>query len=91
MQMNNAVMGSSARDPMQPLIEELLQLIRRGPDGRVVAGPAPQNLAQIANGALRLLDQLNEVRGAGTAQQAVDIEELSELIQSLIAQTRPAA
>ena len=84
-------MGPSARDPMQPLIEELLQLIRCGPAARVVASPAPQNLAQIADGALRLLDQLNEVRGAGTAQQAADIEELSELIQNLIAQTRPAA
>lgn len=80
-----------AHDPMQPLIEELLQLIRRGPAGRANASAAPQHLAQIADGALRLLDRLNEVRGTGTTQQAADIEELSDLIQRLIARTNPAA
>jgi hypothetical protein len=83
--------STRAHDPMQPLIEELLRLIRRGPAGQAKVSAAPQNLAQIADGALRLLDQLSEVRGAGTTQQAADIEELSGLIQSLIEQTRPTA
>ena len=78
----------TAHDPMQPMIDELLQLIRRGP---AVPAPMPQNLAQIADGALRLLDQLDELRGAGTAQQAADIEELSGLVHALIAQTAPAS
>lgn len=78
--------STAACDPMQPLIEELLLLIR---SGRAVSGPAPMHLAQVADGALRLREQLDELRGAGTAQQAADIEELSGLIEDLIARSRP--
>jgi hypothetical protein len=103
-QLEQAQWASTIRvssDPLQPLIEELLEFIRptsprsgpaggpSGTQGGVLA--ASQSLAQIAEGALRLLEQLEGLRDAGTSQQAADIRELTKLVQELLDQVRPAA